>query len=170
MRTASLGKSPRFGLKGGRLENRTFSWNSFSDGPRPLSAQQKHHFHSWGGGNKASLLLNLTEFYLKSFLALQPEQQPRPVSLRLSVRPGAGSDASAAAEALPGYCCSQVKRKSQLPWYPAAPFSPRSLKTSKSPSELNGEKENQKVFKLGSKRAVRSSSSAVRDMNNSPRL
>lgn len=78
------------------------------------------------GENKALFLLNLTEFYLKSFLALQPEQQRRPVSLRLSARPGAGSDASAAAEALPGYCCSQMKRRSQLPWYPAAPFRPRS--------------------------------------------
>ena len=37
---------------------------------------------------------------------------------------GHGSDASAAAQPLLGYWCSQMKREGQLPWYPAAPFSP----------------------------------------------
>lgn len=48
VRTAGLGKTPSSGLNGERLKNRTFSWNSFSDGPRPLSAEQKHRFHSGG--------------------------------------------------------------------------------------------------------------------------
>lgn len=53
------------------------AWSSVSPTKTPLPFV--------GGGNKASLLLNLTEFYLNSFLALQPEQQRCPVSLRLFV-------------------------------------------------------------------------------------